>query len=376
LLSVNMTLDPVSGGGSAARTLQATRAIAHLGVQCAVAASADGIDARVTAALGDVTLTTLPTFPGRLRVPYGGVSALREAVRRADVVMLVNHWTAINVLAWREIAALGKPYVVSPVGALPLAGGRSPVLKRLYNLAYGRSIIGKADAHVAVTSDETKQFAAYGVDPSSVVVIPNGMPEVAPADGAPFRSAHSLGDAPVVLFLGRLAPIKGPDLLLSAFARCSERRPEWRLVFGGPDDGMLAQLRAQASALGMTERVRFAGFLDEVAKAQALAAADLIVVPSRREAMSIVVLEAAAAGRPTVITDQCGVPEVAENGGWVVEATEDALARALTEATLDRAGLVDRGRRWRDAARMRYSWPSVAKRYVDLFSRVIAEHGR
>src|SRR5690606_25199577 len=168
----------------------------------------------------------------------------------ADVVLLINHWTAINVLTWRAIVQARKPYLVCPAGALPMDGGRSRPLKRLYNAAWGRSIVANADGHIAVTADETRQFAAYGVDPSRVVVIPNGMPEIAPADGATFRAAHNLGAAPVLLFLGRLAPIKGPDLLLSAFARLSSQRPDWRLVYGGPDDGMLARLKAQAADLG------------------------------------------------------------------------------------------------------------------------------
>lgn len=376
LLSVNMTLDPISGGGSAARTLQASRAIADLGVQCAIATGADGIDARVASLLEGVRLTTLPTTLGRFRLPYRGMAALRDAVRRADVVLLVNHWTAINVLAWRAIVQARKPYLVCPAGALPMDGGRSRPLKRLYNAAWGRSIVANADGHIAVTADETRQFAAYGVDPSRVVVIPNGMPEIAPADGATFRAAHNLGAAPVLLFLGRLAPIKGPDLLLSAFARLSSQRPDWRLVYGGPDDGMLARLKAQAADLGITDRVRFAGFLDEPAKAQALAASDLVVVPSRREAMSIVVLEAAAAARPALITEQCGVPEVADAGGWVVEATEAAIADGLIQATADRTALIERGRRWHVAALARFSWAQVGRRYVDLLSSVVARHGR
>lgn len=377
LLSVNMTLDPVSGGGSAARTVQATRAIADLGVECAIVTADEGIDTRVASLLRGVHVTALPTTLGRFRVPYRSVGALHDAVRRADIVLLVNHWTVINVLAWRATVEAGKPYVVCPAGALPLEGGRSRALKRLYNAAFGRSIVAHADAHIAVTADETPQFAEYGIDPARVVVIPNGMPEIAPVDAAAFRARHDLGDAPVLLFLGRLAPIKGPDLLLSAFAACATRRPEWRLVFGGPDDGMKAQLEAQAVRLGVADRVRIVGYLDEAAKAQALAASDLVVVPSRREAMSIVVLEAASAGRPALITDQCGVPELGESGGgWVVAATEAGIAEGLLRATRDRAALLPRGRVWRDAARARYSWPQVGRRYVDLFSAVVAGRGR
>lgn len=373
LLSVNMTLDPVSGGGSAARTLQATRALADLGVECAIVTSEEGIDARVQSLLRGVTLVTLPVTAGRFRLPYGGMNALAAAIAQADVVLLLNHWTAINVFAWRAVKALRKPYVVCPAGALPLEGGRSRTLKRIYNMLFGRAIIGGADAHIAVTADETSQFRAYGIDPARVTVIPNGMPEVPASDGAVFRETHGLGDAPLLMFLGRLAPIKGPDLLVAAFARCAQARAEWHLVLAGPDDGMMGALKAQAAALGVAERVHFVGFLDETTKPQALAAADLVVVPSRREAMSIVVLEAAGAGRPVLITDQCGVPDVAESaGGWVVAATEDALADGILEATRDRSELAGRGVAWREAATARYSWARVGQRYIDLLTSVRA----
>lgn len=372
LLSVNMTLDPVSGGGSAARTLQSTRALADIGVECAIVTSDEGIDPYVARQLSGIALVTLPVTFGRFRLPYARYAGVRAAVQRADVVLLVNHWTAINVLAWRSIHRFRKPYVVCPAGSLPREG-RSKVLKRAYNALFGRAIIAGADAHIAVTADETAQFSAYGVDPATVAVIPNGMPQAAVGDGAVFRSRHGLADAPIVMYLGRLALIKGPDLLLSAFARCAAQRPTWQLVLAGPDDGMLAELETQAAAFGVADRVHFVGFLDEAAKSHALAAADLVVVPSRREAMSIVVLEAASAGRPVLITNQCGVPDVADSGGgWVVEASTEALVRGLLEATRDRDVLARRGLVWRDAACARYSWTEVAQRYVDLFASVLA----
>lgn len=376
LLGVNMTLDPVSGGGSAARTLETARVLADLGVTSAVATSDEGTEA-LRGRLGRVTLVVLPVTAGRFRLPIGGFGALRDAVRDADIVMLVNHWTIINVLAWRAIVRFDRPYVVCPAGALPIDGGRSRGLKRLYNALAGRAIVARADAHIAVTADEAAQFASYGVAPSAVTVIPNGMPDVPPGDGARFRARHGLGDAPLLLFMGRLAPIKGPDLLLGALARCASALDAWHLVLAGPDDGMRVTLEAQVARLGLARRVHFTGFLDETTKADALAAAALVVVPSRREAMSIVVLEAASAGRAVLVTDRCGIPEVAASGGgWVVEASEQGLAAGLLEATADRHGLAARGARWRQAASTQYSWAAVGRRYLDLFASVLERRRR
>lgn len=377
LLSVNMTLDLQTGGGSAARTLQATRVLADLGVTCSVATADVGLDAAVVAQLDGVRIVRMACLPGRFRLPIAGFAALRAAVRDADLVMLVNHWTVINILAWRAAVRFSVPYVVCPAGALPPDGGRSRIAKAVYNALYGRAIVAGAAGHIAVTQDETEQFRSYGIDPARVTVVPNGMPSVSPGNAAAFRARHGLGSSPVLLFLGRLAPIKGPDLLVDAFSQCAVARPDWCLVCAGPDDGLLADLKARVRRAGLGARVHFTGFLDEAAKADALVAADLVVVPSRREAMSIVVLEAAGAGRPVLVTDQCGISEVAgSGGGWVVAASAAALATGILEATVDRTALPARGAAWRDAATARYAWPAVGQRYLDLFSRVLEGRDR
>jgi len=377
LLTVNMTLDPTSGGGSAARTVQVTRVLHQSDVTCAIVSAGDGLDDDLRATLRGVDLVTVPVIFGRFRVPRGGFRAVSDAVRTADVVMLINHWTLINVLAWCAIRHYHKPYVVCPAGALPPEGGRSATLKQVYNAVVGRRLVAEADAHIAVTPDETRQFEPYGISPSRVTVIPNGMPDVQAGDSEAFRARHHLGPGPLLLFMGRLAPIKGPDLLIGAFGRCAAVRPDWHLVMAGPDDGMGETLRGQVERLGLRDRVHFVGFLGDTAKADALAAADLVVVPSRREAMSIVVLEAAAAGRAVLVTDQCGIPSVStSDGGWVVEATEAALAAGLLEATGDRSALVSRGQRWQTEARRHFSWETVGAQYRTLFREVIARHGK
>ena len=366
LLTVNMTLDPRTGGGTASRTLQFSRALSDRGVECAIATTGSPLAGELGPSWRDVTVTTLGTIGGRFRVPYSGFAALRRAVRTADIVLLMNHWTILNVLAWRVARRAGKPYAVCPAGALP-AQGRSRLLKQAYNALYGRRIVRHAAAHVAITDDERSQFAVYGVDPARVVVVPNGMPALPPGDGPAFRSRHRLGDSPLLLFVGRLAPIKGPDLLVEAFARTANALPGWQLVLGGPDDGMEPALRRQIAASGVGDRVHLVGYLDESGKADALAAADLVVVPSRREAMSIIVLEAAAAGCPVLVTDRCGVPEVAESGGgWAVEPSVPGLERGLVMAAADRGGLRHAGLAWQRAAAARFAWPVVAARLHDV----------
>ncbi|HVT47781.1 MAG TPA: glycosyltransferase family 4 protein [Vicinamibacterales bacterium] len=375
VLLVNMTLDPVTGGGTVPRTVQSARALIDCGIGCGIATTVEAGEP-VVGGLDDIDVLRLPAVGGRFRVPIAGFTALRRVVEQADIVLLVNHWTPINVAAYRAARRTRTPYVVSPAGALPIVG-RSRLAKRIYNAAYGGRIVRQAAGHIAITADEARQFEAYGVPADSVTVVPNGMPVLPPGDADAFRARHRLGAAPFALFLGRLAYIKGPDLLLRAFMRVAAAMPDWHLVFAGHDDSMEAGLRRAAGRDEAGRRMHFVGHLDVGARSDALAACDLVVVPSRLEAMSFVVLEAAAMARPVIATRTCGVPDVASSGGgWVVDADDESLARGLRTAAVDRAALRAMGAAWKHHAAARYGWPAIAARYQALFTGIVPRADR
>jgi glycosyltransferase involved in cell wall biosynthesis len=278
----------------------------------------------------------------------------------------------INALAVLAAKRAGKPWVVCPAGALPIVG-RSGALKRLYNAVIGRKIVREASGHVAITTDELLAFSSYGVDPAKVVVIPNGVsliPEGA-ADASAFRARHRLGSRGIILFMGRLSYIKGPDLLLEAFLRAIDSLPAHDLVFAGPDDGLLGKLQATAVRAGASGRVRFVGYVGGADKEAAYAASDLLVVPSRKEAMSLVAIEAGIRGKPVLLTDQCGFNEVeVAGGGRVVPARSDALGEALVSLLSDREALVRRGAAMREFVRRDYLWDTAVARYLELFRQI------
>ena len=367
-----MALDLRRGGGSAGRAMQLCRDLTDAGVDCAVATGEPGLDEVDPADLSGIDVVAVPTFGGELRLPRGGLRALLREVRRADLVLLMNHWTAINALVYVLARWVGKPHVICPGGALPFHG-RSRIRKRFYNAVVGRRLVRTAAAHIAVVAEEAKDWEPYGVRAEEVRVIPNAVPRARVAgDAAAFRREHALGDGPLLLFLGRLAPIKGPDLLLAAFAARRAELAGWTLVVAGADYGMLPGLRDAARALGLGDTVRFVGFLEERPKRDALAAADLLVLPSRRETMSMVVLEAAEAGLAVLVTDQCGLMDVAAMGaGWVVPASVEGLAAGLVAATADGVERRKRAEVWKRYATARYGAGRSAELHLELFRSVL-----
>jgi glycosyltransferase involved in cell wall biosynthesis len=190
-------------------------------------------------------------------------------------------------------------------------------------------------------------------------------------DTAAFRLRHRLGDRPFILFMGRMNRIKGPDLLLDAFLSAADRFRDIDLVFAGPDGGLADELRRRAAEHVAGGRVRFLGYLDGDEKSQAYHAAELLVVPSRSEAMSIVALEAGICGKPVLMTDRCGFDEVAEVGGGCIVLPDVAgIAAGLVSLLNDRRALPSLGRRLSRFVAEHYAWARLATRYIELYRRL------
>ncbi|MGY6411711.1 MAG: glycosyltransferase family 4 protein [Alkalilacustris sp.] len=140
-----------------------------------------------------------------------------------------------------------------------------------------------------------------------------------------------------VLFVGRLAAVKGVPLLLEAFARVRATNPEARLtlVGDGPDR---TKLEGRAAGLGLTDAVRFTGYLDQDKVAAALAEADMLVLPSFSEGLPVVLMEALASRIPVIATQVAGVAELVRDGetGLLVPAGDvDSLADGLDRLLSD-----------------------------------------
>ena len=279
----------------------------------------------------------------------------------------------LNALVHRELMRQRKPYVVCPAGALPIFG-RSKTLKSIYNRMVGTRLVRGAGGWVAIGTNEFEHFGSYGVDRAQVRLIPNGVDpgDFPRTDPEAFRQRFGLPPA-YVLFVGRLNRIKGPDLLLEAFAGIAAAMPDLHLVYAGPDGGMLTGLRADAAAAGLAGRVHFVGAVHGPDKVSAYRGSALLAVPSRQEAMSIVALEAGACGTPVLITDQCGFDEVGASGGGLVTGASAAALRSGLEAMLSGStDLRDMGERLRRLTLEHYLWSTAASRYCALFEDVLA----
>lgn len=376
ILFVNMMLEPVNGGGTVERTLQLARHMHKAGIDCAILTTDVGMTFQALEALrGDgLQITALRCLCDRFYFPVLSIGTMVKLVSEADVVHLMGHWTVINVLSYIVARLLGKRYVVCPAGALSIYG-RSRVLKTFFNFLIGKRIITNANGHIAIGENEISQFKAYGVAADKIVSIPNGInpDDFMAEDVEGFRRRYGLKNFSFILFLGRLHAEKGPDILLTAFSLLDGKFPDIHLVFVGPDNGMLEELRKNAIEYGVSDRVHFIGYLSGTDKSAAYHAATLVVIPSRFEAMSIVVLEAGVCGLPVLLTDQCGFSEIErQSGGAVVPASIEGIKHGLEQLLCDPGRLREMGNRNKNYIQENYTWDCAVQKYLNLFRKIHA----
>lgn len=375
VLNVNSTLGLKTGGGTAERTFQMSRFLASQGAQCTVLTMDIELDAQRVSDLAPASVVALPCLWKRYYVPLTKWKKIQQLVEDADVIHIMGHWGVLNALVYLAARFSNKPYVVCPAGALPLFG-RSQLIKRVYNWVIGYAIIRNASAWIAVTKSEFSQFKAYGVDESKITVIPNGInidnfPSV---ESQIFINKYNLQDSPIILFMGRLNPIKGPDVLLDAFIQAQKDLDNYHLVFVGPDGGMLSMLQKRAQEADVAEKVHFVGYVGGDDKSAAYHAADLLVVPSRQEAMSIVALEAMVCGTPVLLTDQCGFSEIKSiNPNLEVTVDADKIAEKLVGLLTDKTLLHDVAISLQNFAINNYSWDHVINKFMSLYKKILQE---
>lgn len=366
-------LDPITGGGNVERTIQLCRALADQHIDCQILTVTLGFSDNFLLRLKGLKIIAYPCLWKRFYIPFTSFSSIRKVVREADVIHLMGHWSVLNALIFLATQFENKPYVVCPAGALHIYG-RSRVIKRFYNWVIGRRIIQNAHAWIAITPEECAQFKSYGVTAEQVTIIPNG---INPADflhvnADQFDEQYALHPAPFILFLGRLNPIKGPDLLLEAFYQGRAKWPQWHLVFAGPDGGLLSELKSRVEAYHLTDHVHFIGYLEGSEKAAAYKCAELLAIPSRHEAMSIVALEAGICGTPVLLTDQCGFDGVQNAGGGIVTpASVAGIEIGLDQLLSADVNLEIMGQKLQGYVQKQYTWSEVIKQYLELYNKLL-----
>jgi glycosyltransferase involved in cell wall biosynthesis len=339
ILHIVATISPAAGGPSEA-------------IQMLIRYAPSGDTAEV-ATLDDPAAAFLSSLPCPVHA-FGGTKPrwyrpallhwLRENHSRFDGVLVHGLWEYTGWAARRAFAGQ-VPYVVFPHGMV------DPWFKRTYPAKHLKKWLYwlvaefwnlRSATRVLFTTETERRLAQHTFWPARWIsmVAPLGS-EPPPADTATLLSAFharcpGLRSKRFLLFLGRIDPKKGCDLLVQAFATEAAEDTGLQLLMAGPDPaGWSRGLRSMAERAGIEDRIHWPGLLQGEAKWGALAACEAFILPSHQENFGIAVVEALASGKPVLISDQVNIaPEIAAANCGLVEPDTLAGTRRLLERWL------------------------------------------
>jgi len=248
----------------------------------------------------------------------------------------------------------------------------------LMRLEMERRLIKNADRIIAATADERMQMIRHcGATAGQVQVIPCGvdLKLFVPQNQQLARKKLGLKqDLPVLLFVGRLDPFKGPDLLLRAAAMMEEDAQI--VIVGGKltNDKELQHLRKLAAELKIGRRVQFLGAQPQQALPTIYSAADVTVIPSYHESFGLAAVESLACGTPVVATRSGGLTTIVRDGetGYLVPRCPGFFAERL-DGLLRNPNLLAQMRVTAHPSVLQFSWKNVVEQMGNLYSDVISE---
>ncbi|OGO51316.1 MAG: hypothetical protein A2148_10420 [Chloroflexi bacterium RBG_16_68_14] len=319
-------------------------------------------------------------LPTHLDAFEAGVAAFAERERLAYDVLHSHYWLS-GVVGERLKVRWGVPHIamfhtLGEVKSRARISEREPAPR----IEAERAIVRNADRIVACGRDERQLLMRlYGADPGRISVVPCGVNLDLFQPIAKAEARHQLGlrdDDRILLFVGRIEPLKGVDILLGAAAQLEAEPDCFVLVIGGDSsarEGEMAHLRDLASQLGIAERVSFLGAVDHERLPLFYSAADVCVVPSFYESFGLVALEAMACGTPVVASRVGGLIGTVRDGetGYLIpwrcpEPFAERLDLLLGNEELRRAF----GQSAREAVQ-RYRWGNVAEAVLAIYRELI-----
>jgi glycosyltransferase involved in cell wall biosynthesis len=335
------TLDP-SVGGVATAVVALSRGLGRRGHKIDIVVLDEPSAARIEYV--DLTVHSLGSGLTSYRYSRALLPWLRQHGSDYDRVIANGLWQYLSFAAWRHYAGSSIPYYVFPHGMLDPWFKKTFPLKHLKKWLYwpwSEYRVLRDAAAVIFTSEEErlqarKSFWLYRVrekvSPLGVEASP-----ILPNAKSEFLSRYpQLQTTRNLLFLGRLHPKKGCDILLDAFAQVRST-DSISLIMAGPDQiGWEANLRRQVERLNLTDRVVFTGMLQGAMKQGAFASADAFVLPSHQENFGISVVEALAAGVPVLISNRVNIwREIDADRAGYVEPDDLAGTLRLLQRWID-----------------------------------------
>ena len=269
------------------------------------------------------------------------------------------------------------PYLLRPLGTLdPADLQKKRQLKQIYAALLEKpNLAGAAGIHFT-SKQEAKISERFGTHAPDVVIPLGVKPPVLSPKGEARRRWGIPDDKPLLLFMSRIDPKKGLDLLIPALEKLLASGVNFHFVLAGTnpqDPDYERQICEQIKASTLSSCTTITGFVTGELKAELLQDADLFVLPSYYENFGIAVAEAMVAATAVVISDQVHIWEDVKgaDAGWVCPCEVHALTEVLREALADVGAQKRRGSNGRDYALHNYSWGAIANQMIQAYQEVL-----
>ncbi len=327
--------------------------------------------------LGDLALAPLERCGQR----FPGLQGIDQAVADVGAVSIVHSfnisWEQCILTGGRIAGRLGVPHVTSPF--FHIGGGRTGSVWRNNGMPHQRRALAAADAVLANTPSERDGLIALGVEPARLHIVGAATPalDAAAFDVPPPTLPGELttGEAPIVLFLGRVSHDKGALLAMRAVAQLHRQGVACRLALAGQPSPEAQRLASRLRRQGLP--IDLLGLVGEPTKAWLLAHCRALVLPSRTDSFGLVLLEAWQHGKPVVVANVGGPADLVTHGVDGLQAPwgdVDALAAALRRVLCDRVLAERLGSAGQAKVATHYTWAAVADRVEYAYRCATASH--
>ena len=331
--------------------------------------------------------TVAELSPSRLThrlISRQGLKEFRRIARQVDIAHLHIPWRLTNLQLSHVLHGENIPYIVTIHGMLDDWSMRQRTLKkRTYlNLAGHRLFKHATAVHFTAKAerDQAEQWISIG-DRAVIQCYALDLTAYDPLPGAgPALKAFPQiqPEKKKILFLSRLHPKKGVELLLGAAARLLDQRSDFQLLIAGPgEDNYTAQLKQMASELGVSDVTSFLGMVKGIEKRSLYQLSDVFVLPTHQENFGLVLAEAMVCGTPVVTTRGTDIwQELQEAGALVADHTPAAIAAAIAEIFAEDDGGVKRGTQGQVYVRQWLDRNHVLQGYEQIYRETIEKGPR
>jgi glycosyltransferase involved in cell wall biosynthesis len=316
-----------------------------------------------------------PCFPFR-RYKYSLLllNWLKTHAQEYDLAHIHALFSPVSTAAATVAKKQNLPYILRPLGTLdPADLQKKRLLKKLYVSLWEKSNIAGAAALHFTSEEEAKISERFGINTTDLVM-PIGveLPLQLPAFGEARDRLNLEGDRVLLLFMSRIDPKKGLDLLFPALEILVAEGWDFDFVLAGTnpqDPDYENEIKKQIKNSSLADRTKITGFVSGESKFQLLRDADIFVLPSYYENFGIAVAEAMAIGTPVVISDRVHIYKEIEQAeaGWVANCSVEDLTAKLRLALQDRDERIRRGLYAREYALSNYSWGAIAKQTIEAY---------